>query len=293
MDARDTGSLGGDARAGCAVLIHAMRKVMELNGNHPPVSFVFFVQEEVGLVGSGHMSAAQAGTPRPAMCFNVDGGDPAQIEHRITGAERMNISVRGVCSHSGRPHLGISAAAIQARAFSRLVDDGWHGVVDRQGKTGTANLGILQGGKGSNQVMPELYCLAEARSFDREFRKEIIRKWNQVFAEAADFFNQQLDVEDSASVEFSPGPVYEAVNLSEEDAVVAVAQQALRTCGLEPELHTDMGGQDVNNINAAGIPAVGVGCGCHNAHAPDEYVDINEFNTSCRMAEILVTRQLK
>ncbi len=291
VDDRAEGSLGGDARAGCAILIHAIRKAMELNGNHSPVSFVFFVQEELGLVGSANMNPEMAGTPGPVMCFNFDGASPNEIESLITGAERMMINISGVCAHSGRPHLGISAAAIEARAFSRLVEDGWHGVVDKQGESGTANLGVLKGGKGSNQVMPDLYCLAEARSFDHDFRKKIIRQWKDAFTEAVDFFNQQTDVSEAASVKFSPGPVYEAVNLGADTPVVTAARKALHACGVKSKLKKDMGGQDVNNINAVGIPAVGVGCGCHNPHAPDEYVDISEFNTSCRMAEILVTRQ--
>ena len=45
-------ALGGDNRAGCAVLLHLARELLKKQGEHPSVTLVFFIQEEVGLVGA-------------------------------------------------------------------------------------------------------------------------------------------------------------------------------------------------------------------------------------------------
>jgi tripeptide aminopeptidase len=261
---------------------------MELDGRHPPVTFVFFVQEELGLVGSKGMDPAALGDPAPSMCFNFDGHHVSEIEYSIAGVERLNINISGVSAHGGRPQHGISAAAIEARAVAALVEDGWHGEIRKSGKYGTSNLGVLRGGKGSNQVMPELYGLLEARSFDRDFRNRIIEEWKKRFEESVRYFNDNSSSESKAGVEFTPGPVYDPFTLEKDAPVVMAASEAIRQCGVQPELIEDMGGQDSNNIVAAGIPAVGLGTGCQNAHSKDEYVDVDDYEQCCRLAEILV-----
>ena len=38
-------ALGGDNRIGCAILLTLARELMKLNGDHPPITLVFFVQQ--------------------------------------------------------------------------------------------------------------------------------------------------------------------------------------------------------------------------------------------------------
>ena len=209
----------------------------------------------------------------------------------MAGVERLNINITGISAHGGRPQHGISAAAIEARALHCLGEDGWFGEVKKGEQYGTANLGVLKGGKGSNQVMPELYCLAEARSLDISFRSEIIRQWKRAFSESVEYFNGKSPLKEKAAVEFSPGPVYDPFTMEKDSSVMKTVDSAIKACGLKPYYSDDMGGQDSNNIVAAGIPAVGVGMGCARCHQPDEYVDIGQFEKCCELARVLVERK--
>ena len=67
-------ALGADARAGVAALLAAARALIDKKGDHPPCVLTFFVQEEIGLVGSKHLDVRLLGDPMPEMCFNFDGG---------------------------------------------------------------------------------------------------------------------------------------------------------------------------------------------------------------------------
>jgi len=65
-------ALGGDDRTGCAVLLQVARALCQRRGDHPPITLVFFVQEEVGLVGSRGLDVERLGKPTPVMRFNFD-----------------------------------------------------------------------------------------------------------------------------------------------------------------------------------------------------------------------------
>ncbi len=281
-------ALGGDNRTGCAVLLHVARTLCQRRGDHPPTTLVFFVQEEVGLVGSRGLDVARLGAPKPAMCFNFDIDDADEFITAVIGTERFTIDIDGVAAHSGiNPADGVSAALIAAAALAELAQGGWHGVIAKPEGRGTANVGILRGGTGSNVVMPALHILAEARSYDVPFRKSIIRVWQEAFVRAAAACRNRGGV--AGKVRFGSGPTYEAFALDAEAPVVQAALAAARRCGLSPRCVSNDGGMDANWIVAHGIPTVTIGCGQRHIHMPAEEVDLRQFTLACRLAVELAT----
>jgi tripeptide aminopeptidase len=128
--------LGGDDRAGCAVVLSTAVDILKRRLPHPPLTLLFAIQEEVGLWGARFVKAADLG--RPKLAFNFDGGAVEKITVGATGGYRMDISIEGIPSHAGvAPEQGVSAIAIAALAIADLVDHGWHGLVRKDGKRGT------------------------------------------------------------------------------------------------------------------------------------------------------------
>ena len=77
----------------------------------PPLTFCWFVQEEIGLQGARNVSLAKLGNP--PLAFNWDGGGPAKLTIGATGGIRMRIDITGIASHAGgAPEQGVSALAI-------------------------------------------------------------------------------------------------------------------------------------------------------------------------------------
>jgi len=283
-------ALGADARAGCAILLAAVRALMDRRDNHPPRTFVFFVQEEVGLVGSRGLDVALLGDPTPAMCFNYDGSETPEIVTAIIGTERFEIEITGVPAHGGRPQQGISTITIAANALAELDREEWNGRIERGDVWGTANLGLVRGGQGSNVVMPDFYGLAESRSHDLAFRRRIVETWQAAFETAVAAANDRaIEADGRASVAFKPGPAYDPYRLPEDAPVVRAAVAALERCGVAPRLVRNDGGMDCNHIVAKGIPAVGMGTGHRGAHSVDEHLDIPDFVAACRAAVVLAT----
>ena len=162
-------------------------------------------------------------------------------------------------------------------------------MIRQGGREGTANLGILRGGKGSNVTMPELYGLAESRSFDRKFRSRILAQWRRVFLDSVKRNNARgREATGRASVRFEPGPIYDPYRLPMNAPVVTVAGAAIRSGGMKPHVFEHVGGMDCCHIVAKGIPAVGLGMGDYLAHSVQEYMKVPEFLKACRLAEALV-----
>lgn len=286
-DAKDC-ALGGDNRLGCAVLLHLTRTLVQRKGNHPPITLVFFIQEEVGLVGARGLDLSQLGDPIPAMCFNLDGGRVDQFVTSVTGTQRFTIDLMGIASHAGaRPAEGLSAAVIAAHAVAELDSNGWHGHIEKPAGVGSANVGIVNGGQGSNVVMPEMSILAEARSHDPTFRKQIIEKWQTTFSNTAQRLTNSHG--QTGTVSFGPGPTYESFALDENEPTVQTILKAAKVCNIDAELVSNDGGMDANWIVAHGIPAVTIGAGQRDVHKPDEWIDLGDFEKACQLMVMVAT----
>jgi tripeptide aminopeptidase len=279
-------ALGGDNRAGCALVLQVARALLAKNGDHQPTTLMFFIQEEVGLVGARGMDVSKLGDPKPALCFNFDGGPPNELVTSVIGTERFNIYVTGIAAHAGaRPEQGVSASTVAALAIAEMEREGWNGRIDRPEGKGSANVGTVTGGTGTNVIMPKLHILAEARSHDPVFRKTIIDTWKAAFERASASVTNSLS--EHGSVSFGPGPTYEAFDLGNNAPVIKAVETAAKVCGIQTSTVTNDGGMDANWIVAHGIPAVTLGVGQSNAHTPEERLDLPRFHTACGLAVAL------
>ena len=278
--------LGGDDRAGAATILTAALEILKHNLPHPPLTFCWFIQEEVGLQGARHLQKNLLG--KPAMCFNWDGGAPEKVTIGATGGYRMEIAVEGVASHAGvAPERGVSAIAIASLAIADLHRGGWHGLVERGKQRGTSNVGVFAGGDATNVVTDRVAIRAEARSHNPKFREKIVREIEKSFQRAA---------KEVKSWEGKRGRVtidgrldYEAFKLDPASDCVKLAQAAVTAAGREPLLAISNGGLDANWLNAHGIPAVTLGCGQMNVHMTSEMLDIKGYQDACRIALRLAT----
>src|SRR5690606_24046153 len=109
--------LGADDRAGAAVVLHAATEILRKKLPHPPLTFLWTVQEETGLQGARCVNVAALG--KPQLAFNFDGGSPEKLTIGATGGYRMTITISGIASHAGgAPEQGVSAIAIAAIAIA-------------------------------------------------------------------------------------------------------------------------------------------------------------------------------
>lgn len=286
--AKDT-ALGADDRAGAAAILNAAIGILKHKLPHPPVTFVWLVQEEVGLYGARHLDIKKLGNPK--LAFNYDGGSSVKLVVGATGAYRLRFDVHGIASHAGvHPELGVSAITIASVAIAALHRDGWLGLIHKrgpQGGKGTSNVGIIQAGAATNVVTNHAMVRAEARSHDPAFRKRIRDAFIDAFESAARQVRSAAG--ESGRVTVTQSLDYESFKLRDSEPCLLEAEAAIRAQGEEPIRAISNGGLDANWLTAHGIPAVTLGAGQENPHTVDEGLSIHEFQQACRIALSLAT----
>src|SRR3954447_22115840 len=176
--------LGADDRSGAAILLMTVLTSLGSKPTHPPLTFLWAVQEEVGLFGARYVKLSKLGKPR--LAFNFDGGAANALKIGATGGYRMTIEIDGLASHAGNhPEEGVSAIAIASLAVADLVKGDWHGLISKDEGDGTSNIGIISGGEATNVVTDHVRIRAEARSHDPKFRQRIVKEIESAFERAA------------------------------------------------------------------------------------------------------------
>jgi tripeptide aminopeptidase len=279
-------ALGGDNRTACAALVTMVETLLREQLPHPPLTVLFTVGEEIGLLGARHVRLEDLG--RPEMGFNVDGGNPARIVTGAIGADRWRAEVHGRSSHAGvAPEEGISAALIASRAIAEVARRGYFGLVRKRHGRGTSNVGTLRGGEASNQVTDHVLVVGESRSHDAAFIDEITGVYRAAFSKAAAGVCDHRGR--PGRVEFHAERDYDAFHMDEQSAPVEIALASARRLRLRPTTVIANGGLDANYLNAMGVPTVTLGAGQHKPHTVDEYVDVREYVNGCRLLTAIST----
>lgn len=279
-------ALGGDNRTAVAALITVVEALLINKLPHPPLTFLFTVGEEAGLHGSRTVDLKDLGYP--AFGFNVDSNHPDYAIIGAIGADRWQAHVHGRSSHAGvHPERGISATLIASRAINDVAEQGFFGKIIKDGHTGTSNVGTFSGGEVSNQVTDYVLVTGECRSHSKAFLRTITSTYRQAFKSAVK--TVQTDRGEKGRVEFLAEREYNAFKMSDRSEPVCRAEASIAKIGGDPKLVIVDGGLDANYLNTKGVPTVTLGAGQYNPHTTDEFVDIKEYQTGCRLLTLLAT----
>ena len=279
-------ALGGDNRAGCAVVLTAILETLKQGLDYPPLTLLFTVQEEIGLRGARFLTSGKLGNP--ALCFNWDGRDPNSLITGAVGANNLSIRVDGIASHAGaHPEDGVNAAVVASMAIAQLQKNGWHGLVRKGKSRGSSNLGVVRGGDATNVVMPAVTLQAEARSHDSKFQQQIVAAWREAFESAVGSLSNVSG--QNATLKFVEDVRYEAFSIPDDSDCVLIAKSASESVGLKPVPQVCDGGLDANWMAVHGFPAVTMGCGQHEIHTVKERLFIPEFLAACKVGLTLAT----
>lgn len=279
-------ALGGDDRSGAAVLLTTAVELTRQNLPHPPLTFFWPVQEEIGLYGARLVNLKKLGSPR--LGFNWDGGSAAVACLGATGAYDLTIEIAGLASHAGvHPEAGISAIAIASLAIADLQQNGWHGLILKGRERGTSNIGIIQGGDATNVVTPKVRLRGEVRSHNPKFRLKLVSEFRKAFERAARTVRTAGG--QPGKVQFDASLKYESFQLSATEPCVRSALAAISSVGLQPETRISNGGLDANWLSARGIPTVTLGSGQNDVHTVNESLNLDDYLNGCSIGLVLAT----
>jgi tripeptide aminopeptidase len=127
----------------------------------------------------------------------------------------------------------------------------------------------------------------ESRSHDAKFFKEITAAYKAAFIAAAAAVSNSEGK--TGRVKFAARTDYHPFRLKETAPVVKRAVAAVRAQGKAANVRATNGGLDANWMVRHGIPTVTLGAGQNEAHTLDEWIDLSEFASACRLAFELAT----
>ena len=169
--------LGGDCKAGVAIVLEALACVAESGGPHRAVEVAFSRHEEGGLVGVRHMDFSLL-TAKSGIVFDGE-GPPNRITVSAPSQNVVTAEIVGRAAHAGlEPENGLSALLVTADILTRLP----LGRIDAET---TANIGWMESGLKRN-IIPERAALdGEFRSRSNDKLAWLEGQFRKVFDETA------------------------------------------------------------------------------------------------------------
>lgn len=269
--------LGGDDKAGIAIIMEALRIIREKQINHGGIEVVFTVFEERSLLGAKQLDPTML---KSKIGYVLDSnGPPGSIVTRAPGQNSITASIMGKSAHSGIcPEKGVNAIEVAAKAIAGMK----LGRIDHET---TANIGIISGGKAAN-IVPDLVNIkGETRSLDPAKKDEQTRLITRKLEEAA--------AAAGAKVNIRVEEMYRAFSLHIDEKAVRIAIKAAENLGLTPRLESTGGGSDANIFNEKGIATVVLGIAMQNVHTTEEFIKIEDMETCCRYLLEIINETVK
>jgi tripeptide aminopeptidase len=250
--------LGADNKAAVAVMLEVARRA-SVEGSPVAIELLFTVSEENALAGAKQVERSSL---TAEFGYVFDHATPiGEVVVASPTYYRIAADYHGKAAHAGiRPEAGRSAIVAAAHAVSAMP-------LGRIDEETTANVGSIQGGVGSTNVVAEhARLLAETRSLDAE-------KAETSVARIVDALNDGASAAE-CDVDIVTERLFTGYRQKPSAPAVVAAEAALRACGYEPRRIATGGGSDANALEAIGLPCVNLANGTERNHEPTERVSV-------------------
>lgn len=271
--------LGADDKAGIAEILTAMARLKEKKIPHGDIRVALTPDEEVGK--GAHYFDVKAFNAEWA--YTVDGGGLGELECENFNAASVAVKIVGNNVHPG------SAKGVMVNALSLAVriHQGLPVNETPENTDGYEGFYHLCSIKGSVDRAEMNYIL---RDFERDGLEDRKRKIIESAKQAGERLPRDCYIE--VTVEDSYYNMRDQV--AEHPHVIALAQQAMRDCNVEPIIKPIRGGTDGAQLSFKGLPCPNLFTGGHNFHGKHEFITLEDMEKAVevimRIAELTADR---
>lgn len=261
--------LGGDDKAGIAVIMQAAQELMQqrdlLCG---PVRLCFTCDEEIGR-GTDKLDLQKLG----AICaYTLDGGGQGQIDSETFSADQAIVTVRGINTH---PSIGKGSMVNAVRILSAFLDRLPQSRLSPETtdkRDGFIHPYHVEGGVAE----------ASARLILRDFESTALDDQARLLESIAETLRHEFP-RAVISVEIRRQYRNMREGLVKEPRALAKAEAAVNAAGLTPEHTIIRGGTDGSLLTEKGLPTPNLSTGQHNPHSPLEWASLDEMESAVRV----------
>jgi tripeptide aminopeptidase len=263
ITASGTTLLGADDKAGVAIIMTMAEHLLahpELP--HGEIRICFTIDEEIGL-GIDHLDLADLAAD---YAYTLDGGSIGEFVYETFSADKAVVKITGVSTHTGTAFgQMVNALNLAAKLIDALPQHTRTPETTRE-REGFIHLYRMEG----TAAQTELSFIL--RDFDRDglaTHGDLIRAVCAAIQAG----------EPRARIECTITPQYRNMRywLEQDMRPVDLAQQAIRTVGIEPFSIPIRGGTDGSKLTERGLPTPNLFTGMQNIHGPLEWVSVQDM----------------
>ena len=256
ITADGTSLLGGDDKAGIAVIMTLAEELLEEGLPHGKISIAFTPDEEIGH-GAGLLDLEAFGAD---YAYTVDGGPVNEIEYENFNAGRARFKIVGKSVHPGEAkNKMVNAALIAAEIVSML--PAAETPAHTEGKEGFYHLTSMQGDVDKASMT---FIIRDHSASNYESRINTLRMIEKILNEKYGQGTVSLTVKE------------EYRNMLEKILpcmhLIDHAKEAIIEAGMTPVEVPIRGGTDGSQLSFRGLPCPNLGAGGYAFHGPYEHV---------------------
>lgn len=265
--------LGGDDKAGIAIIMQAIEDIIKNKIPHHTIEVMFTTDEEIG-IGSHHIDVDGMISKYG---YTVDGGSSKYINNANFNAVSLEVTVKGRSVHPGSAKNKMINAIKYAMDFDRSLPQ-YERPEYTEKKEGFFHLNEINGNEEETHLS---YII-------RDFSPELLEHRRYIVRKSAEEINRFLGYE-AVSYEMNDSYYNMEQILDKNPEVIGRIVKAYETLGLPYEYEAIRGATDGSQLSYRGLPCPNLGTGDYNCHGRFEYVDLNEMNDMVRIVKTIMT----
>ena len=270
-----TSLLGADDKAGVCEIVSAMEYLVQHPEiKHGPIKVGFTPDEEIGR-GAHKFDINKFGAQ---WAYTMDGSQIGELEYENFNAASAEVRIHGKIVHPGYAKGKMVNSMYYAQKFIDSLPknetpeqtEGYEGFYHLHHMEGKVEKTILK-----YIIRDHDYTLFEAR-------KTTVKQLVEAFDRKYDKATFEVEIKDQYfNMKEKVLPVMHSVE---------IAEQAMRSLGIEPLIKPIRGGTDGSQLSYMGLPCPNIFAGGHNFHGRYEYVPLESILSAtkviCKIAEL-------
>ena len=262
--------LGADDKAGIAEIVTAAEYLIaHPEIKHGRIAIGFTPDEEVGR-GADFFNVEKFGAE---WGYTMDGSEIGELEYENFNAASGIVTIKGKSVHPGyAKDKMINASNIAMEFAAQLPSDEVPELTE--GREGFFHLAKITGNVTEAKMV---YIIRDHDMEQYEARKALFL---QIAADIQERFDHEV-----IKAEVSDQYFNMIEKVKEKFQSVEIAEQALKDCGVTPNIKPIRGGTDGARLSFMGLPCPNIFAGGHNFHGPYEYVPVESME---KATEIIV-----
>ena len=267
--------LGADDVAGLVEILEGIRSVKEAGVPHRDIEILFAIAEELYIKGSSVFDFSKV-RAKEAYVLDIS-GPVGSAAYKAPSLISYQVVVTGKASHAGfDPEHGIHAIAIASEAITQISQ----GHVDEET---TCNIGLIEGGSGTNIVPEKCIVKGEIRSYSHKKATCCVEEVENTFKKVAEKHGAESEL--TCEVHLI------AYETAKDSVPVKRFERVSKKLGLAGNLVETFGGSDNNVFAQHGIEGLVIATSMNQVHSCAEYTKIPEIAQVARIVANLAAPQ--